>query len=69
MSKVCLVALWVTAFLAVDTPGEQLDPIDILAEELRAEMSHGRDHDRIPVIIPGVTAEMIAFCQEHPDQN
>jgi|WetSurMetagenome_2_1015567.scaffolds.fasta_scaffold858224_2 hypothetical protein len=69
MSKTCLVAVRVTAFIAEVDPGDRLDPIEILTAKLREEMIHGRDHDRIPILISGVTAEMIAFFQEHPDHN
>jgi len=38
-------------------------PLDGLADRLRREMQHGREHNRRPDDLPGVTANMAdAFC-------
>lgn len=48
-----------------ELPG--IDPLHALAERLRAEMQHGRDH--VAIVVPGVTLRMMAFYHKSPDAN
>ena len=44
-------------------------PLDRLGDRLRREMRHGRDANRTPVDLPGVTIDMVTACHDCPERN
>jgi len=69
MTQTCIVAIRITAVLAIGSEPGANSALDEIAARLQREAAHGRDAGPRPIVLPGVTVEMAAFYREHPDHN